>query len=68
MAEVVSQNVIPNIKYFGGATPFAFTENGIAMLSSVLNSKKAIGVNIAIMRTFTTLRKALLLQKMLYKR
>ncbi|REJ85267.1 MAG: ORF6N domain-containing protein [Bacteroidetes bacterium] len=36
--------------------PFAFTEQGVAMLSSVLNSKKAIDVNIAIMRTFVALR------------
>ena len=36
--------------------PLAFTENGIAMLSSVLNSERAIRVNIAIMRTFTKLR------------
>ena len=36
--------------------PYAFTENGVAMLSSVLNSKKAIGVNIQIMRVFTRLR------------
>lgn len=40
--------------------PFAFTEHGILMLSSVLKSKKAIQVNIVIMRTFTKLRKALL--------
>lgn len=33
--------------------PNAFTENGVAMLSSVLNSKRAIQVNIQIMRTFT---------------
>lgn len=38
------------------ATPYAFTENGVAMLSSVLNSKHAIQVNIQIMRTFTKLR------------
>ena len=37
-------------------TPYAFTENGVAMLSSVLNSDKAINVNIAIMRAFTQLR------------
>ena len=37
--------------------PFAFTEQGVAMLSSVLNSDQAIMVNIAIMRTFTRLRK-----------
>lgn len=60
---VVSQNVIPSKSHFGGAVPFAFTENGVAMLSSVLNSKKAIDVNIAIMRTFTMIRKLLLLQK-----
>ena len=54
---MVSQNVIPSKKYFGGAKPFAFTEQGIAMLSSVLRSKKAIEVNIAIMRTFVQLRK-----------
>jgi len=35
------------------ATPYAFTENGVAMLSSVLNSKRAIHANIQIMRTFT---------------
>ncbi|PIQ29470.1 MAG: DNA-binding protein [Bacteroidetes bacterium CG18_big_fil_WC_8_21_14_2_50_41_14] len=60
---VVSQNVIPSKRHFGGAVPFAFTENGVAMLSSILNSKQAIEINIAIMRTFTMLRKALLLQK-----
>ena len=37
--------------------PFAFTENGVAMLSSVLNSKQAIKVNISIMRIFTKIRK-----------
>ena len=36
--------------------PYAFTENGVAMLSSILNSKRAIQVNIQIMRTFTRLR------------
>ena len=37
--------------------PFAFTEQGVAMLSSVLRSEKAVEVNIAIMRTFVQLRK-----------
>jgi hypothetical protein len=37
-------------------TPFVFTEQGIAMLSSVLNSERAIQVNIAIMRVFIRLR------------
>ena len=56
---MVSQNVIPSKKHFGGATPYAFTENGVAMLSSVLTSQRAIEVNIKIMRTFTMLRKKL---------
>ena len=37
-------------------TPYAFTEQGIAMLSSVLNSKSAVQVNIAIMRAFVQMR------------
>jgi hypothetical protein len=39
--------------------PYAFTELGIAMLSSILNSEKAIMVNIQIMRTFTKMREML---------
>jgi hypothetical protein len=39
--------------------PLVFTENGVAMLSSVLSSSRAIQVNIAIMRTFTALRNSL---------
>lgn len=65
---LVSRNVIPssrsqivtlkikrgqNIKYL----PYVFTEQGIAMLSSVLKSKKAIKMNIEIMRTFVNIRK-----------
>ena len=40
--------------------PYAFTEQGVAMLSSVLNSERAIQVNIQIMRTFVKLRRAAL--------
>lgn len=40
--------------------PYAFTEFGVAMLSSVLKSERAIAVNIQIMRTFTCLRETLL--------
>lgn len=39
--------------------PFVFTEQGIAMLSSVLNSERAVQVNIEIMRTFVMLREVL---------
>jgi len=38
------------------ATPYAFTEQGVAMLSSVLRSERAIQVNIAIMRAFVRLK------------
>ncbi|KAG0506599.1 MAG: ORF6N domain protein [Candidatus Udaeobacter sp.] len=56
---VVSQFVIPDRRRFGGAKPMAFTEQGIAMLSSVLNNERAIKVNIAIMRAFVKLRQVL---------
>ncbi len=48
-----------NIKY----RPFAFTEQGVAMLSSVLNIERAIEVNISIIRTFIRLREYLLTHK-----
>jgi len=57
---MVSQGVIPSKQIFGGAKPFAFTEQGITMLSSVLNSRIAIQVNIAILRTFVKLRQLLI--------
>ncbi len=58
------------ISSWGGTRkfPYAFTENGVAMLSSVLNSKRAIQVNIQIMRTFTRLREMLLTHKDLQRK
>ena len=49
------------ISSWGGRriTPYAFTEQGVAMLSSVLHSKRAIRVNVEIMRTFVRLRQLL---------
>ena len=44
------------------ALPYAFTEQGVAMLSGILNSDKAISMNIAIMRAFVEIRKILLMQ------
>jgi hypothetical protein len=52
----VSQNVIPPGYNVGSSFIMAFPELGVAMLSSVLKSKKAIQVNISIMRAFVTLR------------
>ena len=57
-----SQIVISNGKARRGGRrydPYAFTEQGVAMLSSVLRSPRAIGVNIAIMRAFVELRQLL---------
>lgn len=53
---LVSQNVIPSRRSLGGHLPYAFTEQGVAMLSSVLRSERAAQVNIAIMRAFVRLR------------
>ena len=54
---------LPETVKFSPATPFAFTEQGVAMLSSVLKSKKAIQVNIAIMRAFVLVRQFVLTNK-----
>ena len=57
-AKLQSQFATANVGR-GGARylPFAFTEQGVAMLSGILNSERAISVNIAIMRTFVQMRK-----------
>ena len=49
---------LDNLK-FSPVTPMAFTEHGVLMLSSVLNSETAIAVNIQVMRVFTRMRAAL---------
>jgi hypothetical protein len=56
---LVSQNVIPSRRSLGGSLPYAFTQEGVAMLSSVLRSERAISVNISIMRAFVRLREML---------
>ena len=53
---LVSQNVIPSRRSFGGSLPYVFTEQGVAMLSSVLTSERAAQVNVGIMRTFVKIR------------
>jgi hypothetical protein len=52
-SQIVTLKRGQNVKYL----PYAFTEQGVAMLSSVLRSARAIEVNIAIMRTFVQLRR-----------
>ena len=55
-------------KHLDGSFPYAFTEQSVAMLSSVLNSERAIKVNIEIMRTFVRLRRILTSNRELSKR
>lgn len=64
------QEVITNCDHlkslkYSPVMPLAFTEQGVAMLSTVLRSKKAVEVNIAIMRTFVQLRRILADNKLL---
>ena len=58
---------LKNLKFLPSA-PYAFTEQGVAMLSSVLRSKQAVEVNIAIMRTFVQLRRILADNSLLRKK
>ncbi|MBF0483297.1 MAG: ORF6N domain-containing protein [Candidatus Omnitrophica bacterium] len=59
-----SQNVTSNLEHGGSRYfPYVFTEQGVAMLSSVLKSDRAIQVNISIMRTFTKLRQMMYTHK-----
>jgi hypothetical protein len=62
-----SQNVISSSATHGGRRHrnWVFTEQGVAMLSSVLKSKTAVGVNIEIMRAFVRLRRAALASQQL---
>ena len=65
---LISQIVISNKKGRGGTRklPYAFTEQGVAMLSSVLNSETAIQVNIQIIRLFTKMKQLILDNKDLW--
>lgn len=65
---MVSQNAIPSRKHLGGSLPWVFTEQGVANLSSVLNSDQAIDANIAIMRAFVEMRKFILNNAQLFQR
>ena len=58
-ADLKSQIVISSWGGMRRGTPYAFTEQGVAMLSSVLRSERAVQVNIAIMRAFVQLREML---------
>jgi hypothetical protein len=61
-SQIATANSISNWNYMNRSIPFVFTESGVAMLSSVLNSKQAIAVNIEIIRIFIKLRSFLLIE------
>lgn len=54
---LLSQNAIPSRKHLGGALPYVFTEQGVAGISGVLTSERAIEVNIAVLRAFVEMRR-----------
>jgi flagellar capping protein FliD len=69
LSEWRSQFVTSNFDKMGLRwSPYAFTEQGVAMLSSVLKSKRAVRVNIAIMRAFVKLRRLISSHKELARR
>lgn len=59
---------LPDTVKYSPAAPYAFTEQGVSMLSSVLRSNKAIKINIAIMRAFVLVREFALNHKELTKK
>ncbi len=69
-ANLKSQIATSSLEHHGGLRkmPYAFTEQGVAMLSSVIRSKKAVEVNIEIMRAFVRLRQLLMMNKELAER
>ena len=72
----LTKNELEDLRYHFGTSrwggrrylPYAFTEQGVAMLSSVLRSKRALEVNIAVMRTFVRLREMISSNKVLARR
>ena len=68
VAILLSQSVIPSRRSLGGFLPYVFTEHGVAMLSSVLRSERAVEMNVAIMRAFIRLREMIAAHKDLAER
>jgi hypothetical protein len=59
-SDIKSNVIIFQTKRNTAITPYAFTEQGVAMLSGILNSDRAINMNIAIMRAFVEIRRVLI--------
>jgi hypothetical protein len=65
---MVSQNAIPSKKQLGGHLPYVFTEQGVANISGILTSSRAIQVNIQIMRAFVAMRKFITTNGQIFQR
>ena len=65
---MVSQNAIPSKQHLGGSLPFAFTEQGVAAISAVLTSERAVEVSIQIMRAFVAMRKFITINAQIFQR
>ncbi|MEK6863855.1 MAG: ORF6N domain-containing protein [Nanoarchaeota archaeon] len=65
---MVSQNVIPSKKHLGGALPYAFTEQGVANLASILKNNQAIEMNIQVMRAFVAMRRFISANALVFQR
>jgi len=65
---MVSQNAIPSMGHLGGSLPYVFTEQGVAALSAIINSERAIEVSIQIMRTFVSMRRFISTNAQIFKR
>jgi hypothetical protein len=66
--QIGTANRLTSWNYKKRMAPILFTENGVAMLSGILNSERAISVNISIMRTFTKIRSMLNSDEVISKR
>lgn len=65
---MVSQNAIPSKQHLGGSLPFVFTEQGVANISAVLTSERAIEVNIQIIRAFVAMRRFIAANTQVFQR
>lgn len=65
---LVSQNAIPSKRSLGGYLPYVFTEQGVASISAVLTSEKAIEINNQIMRAFVSMRHFLITNAQIFQR
>lgn len=65
---MVSQNAIPSKQHLGGSLPYVFTEQGVAAISSVLTSERAVEVSILIIRAFVAMRRFMLANAQVFQR